>query len=686
MDLKNKVSFFLLSFFLSFSLFFTSQKYFVNLIINDLIAYAIAIFCIALIPLILYLILPIMNKKLLVVIYLISLLFAIKLSSEIDFNPLKHFLTLNILPIIFIFIFSLIITVLLKINLKNQFLTRLKKIISSLLNTQLIKFLGYLSAFLLISFLIYNPKYRYSFEKLSLFGYESYHQFHHVTFFVIPINEILLGKILLINVSSLYGIILTYLNTLIFKIIGLTFSNFVLFNMVVTIIYTWIFFLILKKITNNYWLALIGTIAYIRLAIFRDLLPGQEIFILPSTTPIRHFFDLIIFYQIYNYFQQSINFKRLLLMSSTVIFTFFYSFDFGFFIALAYIMTLLFDILLSIFNQEKIHKIISKAGEYLASLVLPFIFFGLMILLYIFFKSGNFPNLSQYIYHLATQTVQLKDLSLPSIVDWHYLPLLIYLLCFYYVFNQSFFLKEKGNQWLVFLLIYGLFIFTYYINLSEPNHLFSIIHPSLIIFFLLLKATKNKPFTSFVFSFILIVLIFGIFWAIFIGPPSLTKIISEKINYRYSSNQVNYYLWGYPGTDFYLQDDDGKNFELAADKIKQLTKRDKEVVIISRYSALLFLMSGKTSLINHPNIENDIYSIEELNEAVDKVKTIKPKYIFYHSPEYNQWHPNPNFISIRSPSDDQWYFNTMKVFWEKIKKDYTLKENSGVVDVYQLIK
>lgn len=666
MDLKNKIGFFLLSFFLSFSLFFTSQKYFANLITNDLIAYAIAIFCIALIPLILYLIWPIMNKKLLVVIYFIIFLFAIKLFSEIDFNPLKHFLTLNILPVISIFIFSLIVTVLLKINFKNQLLTRLKKIVWGSTNTNFIKFLSYLLVFLLISFLIYNPKYKYSFERLSLFGYESYHQFHHVTFFVIPIHEILAGKTLLINVSSLYGILLTYFNSLIFKIFGLTYSNFVLFNMVVTIVYTWIFFLILKKITKNYWLALIGTLAYIRLAFFRDLLPHQEIFILPSTTPIRHFFDLIVFYLIYDYFHRPDSLKRLLIMTMTVVFTFFYSFDFGLFILLAYIMTLMFDIFLS--------KTITKSNKYFLTLLIPLIFFGLLIILYTFFRSGTFPNWNQYLYHLYTQTIQLGDRSLPAVIGWHYLPLSIYLISFYFIFHQVLIKKEKGNQWLVFLLIYGLFIFTYYINLSEPNHLFSILHPSILIFILLLNTTKNKltglkTSIPFILFFIIIAFFTGILWTIFIGPPLLTNIIAEKINYRYSPISTNYYHWNYPGTDFYLQDDDGKNFKLAADKIKQYAKKDKEVVIISRYSALLYLMSGKISLINHPNIENDVYSVQEFSEALNKIETLKPSYIFVHSQSYSQW-----------------YFNVINIFWEKIKKDYTFKENAGAIDVYQLKK
>lgn len=659
MDFKNKISFFLLSFFLSFSLFIAGQKYLGNLISNDLIAYGLAILFIVIVPLILYLVWAKINKQLLFVLYFIVFLSVIKSIFIIDLNPLIYFLILNKFSLMAIFIFSLITNIFLKINFKTQPFDQIKKILWGSINTPFIKFLAYLLVFLLISFLIYNPKYKYSFERLSLFGYESYHQFHHVTFFVIPIHEILAGKTLLINVSSLYGVVLTYFNSLVFKIVGLSYSNFVLYNMIVSIFYVFFFFLTLKKVSKSFWLALIGTAAYIRLAIFRDLLPSQEIFILPSTTSIRYFLDLIVFYSIFTYFSQPANLKRLFTMTTVVVLAFFYSFDFGLLILVAYIITLLFDNFLSIVNQEKRQKIVSKSSRYFLTLPIVFVSFGLLITLFTFLKSGALPNWGQYLVHLSTQIVQLQDRSLASVIGWYYLPLSIYLVAFYFIFHQAIIKKEKGNQWLVFLLAYGLLLFTYYINLSEPNHLFSILHPAIIILILLFKAAKNK--------LIQVVFFTGLFWIIFISPEKFTNLITTKINYRYSPSNTNYYYWNYPGTDFYLQDDDGKNFELAAEKIKQLSKKDKEVVIISRYSALLYLMSGKTSLINHPNIEYDIYSIQEFSEALNEIKARRPQFIFVHSPAYSQW-----------------YVDIMNTLWDMIKKDYTFKENAGAIDVYQL--
>lgn len=671
MNFKNKIVFFLLSFFLSSAIFFTCQKFLAHLINNDIKAYGMAILSISIVPLVIYFIWPKMNKKLLTFFYIVCFLFIIITLLQTDFTLLKVFFTANIRSIINILFFSLIINSLLKINFQNQWFR-------SFTNTDFVKFMANLSVFLLIFFLIYNPKYKYSFEKLSFFGYESFHQFHHVTFFAIPIHEIINGKTLLVNVSSLYGILLTYFNSFVFKIIGLTYSRFVLYSTLLAITYTYFFFIVLKKITKNFWLALIGTLTYIRLVLFRGYPPNVEVFILPSTTPIRYFFDLIVINQIFEYFCRPASSKRLLIMTIIVITGFFFNFDFGLLILLSYIATILFDIFLSFVNKEKWQKIVSKFTLYSLTFVLTFIFFGLFIILATYFRSGVFPNFLQYLFHISTQDTLLATQTFNTI-SWQYLPLSIYLIGFYFIFYQTLINKEKSNQWLVFPLVYGLFSYIYYINLNEPNHLFGVIHPSILIFITLLSVTINKLIryktSSSFFVFLIPIFFFtSIFWVIFTSPELFTSMIAAKIDFRYSPINNKYYYWNYPGTDFYLQDDDGKNFKLAADKIKQYAKSDQEIVIISRYSALLYLMSGKTSLINHPNLEYDFFSIEELNEAINLIKMTNPKYIFYNSLGYDQTYPGQILN-----------FDFLKLFWEKINKNYVFKENAGAVDVYQRI-
>jgi hypothetical protein len=548
----------------------------------------------------------------------------------------------------------------------------LRNTITGLPGTLTAQYFFNLLVFFLIFILIYNPKYNYSLEKLSMFGYESFHEYHHVTFFLIPIHEILSGKTLLFNVSSLYGIFSTYINSFIFSFVKLTYSNFVLYSTYVSIIYLFLFFIILKRLTKSFLLALLGTLAYIRLAFFRTFPPEIEVFIFPSTTPIRYFFDIIALYLISQYFRQVFSLKRLFFLSTVIVFAFFYNFDFGLFILISYISVLFFDVFLSFFHSEKFYKIILKIDYYLLSLVFPFILFTLLIILYTYFRSGNLPDFGQYLFHISTQAIQLKDRTFPTnVIGWQFFPFPIYLFGFYYVFYQNIIKKRAYNHEFVFLLAYGILTFTSYINLSEPNHLFPYLHPAIIMLILLLKVFIDKlailKKNIFIF-FCLIFFFIGFFWTIYMYPKSFISLIAEKINSRYSKIKAKYYYWNYPGADFYLQDDDGKNFKLAVDKIKQYAKNDQEIVIISRYSALLHLMSGKTSLINHPNIENDIYSTKEFYNILNIININQPKYIFVHSSNYSQW-----------------YADIMNILWNKIKIDYVFKENSGALDVYQRI-
>lgn len=662
MDSKNKIGFFLLSFLLSFSLFCIGQKY----VATDLIAYILGIFLIGSVPTILYFIWPKLNKISAGFLTLTGLGLLYLAFPMVNKDPINNFFIEHNSDIIAVLIVSLIITVFLK---KFH-----KKLSFSTHKYPLIKYLSYLLVFLLIFFLIYNPKYKYSLEKLSLFGYESFHEYHHVTYFLSPIHEILFGKTLLINASSFYGILSTYFNSFVFRFINLTYPNFVLYDTLVAITYTTLFFIIFKKTTKSFWLALIGTLAFIRLAFFRDFSPNVEIFIFPSTTPIRYFFDIIIFYLIFYNFQRPFNFKRLLALSAVVMFFLFYSFDYGFFVLIAYSATIAFDIFLAIFNREKLSTILTKINKYIFSLVIPLVLFGLCLYFFTFLRSGVLPNLSRYISFLFFETSQFKDRTFPTVIGWQHLPLLIYLAGFCFIFYQALIKKRTDHHELVFLLVLGLLTFTYYINMSEPNHLFPFLHPAVIIFIFLLNSFKNKLkelkiYTPSALIFVLIVFFFGVLWAIFMYPQPFISLISDRLKSRYSPITIKYYYWNYPGTQFYLQDDDGKNFKLAVDKIRQYAKNDKEIVIISRYSALLYIMSDKTSLINHPNIESDVYSNQDYFESLDLIKTLRPKYVFVHSEEYNQS-----------------YFSGMDTLWDKIKKDYRFKENAGAVDVYQLIK
>jgi len=356
-----------------------------------------------------------------------------------------------------------------------------------------------------------------------------------------------------------------------------------------------------------------------------------------------------------------------------VVFAFFYNFDFGAAVLIAYLGTIFTRAAAMILKKETIKKLLNETGKFFLPLELVFIIATILITGLSYLRSGSFPNWSTYLYIIFSQTGKLFNTYLLA-VDYYYLPLAIYIVCYYYIFHCFFRKKTTPRPELVFLLIYGLIIFSYYINLSEPNHLWTVIHPALLIFFILvsrffesMKQEKQKK--SLIQIFLPTLFFVAGFFAIFHSPVFFLKNALAKFQYRYSANGTGFYYWGYRGTDFYLQDNSGEDFQLAAAKINRLVK-DRSVVIISRYSPLLYLMSGKTSLIDHPNPECDFYTADDFNQAVDRIRQIKPAYIFVYSEKYNQYY----LASV----------NLMRMFWERVKNDYSFQETAGAVDVYKL--
>lgn len=668
----SQIGFFFLNFLLSISFFYLSLTIFnhsssAQLGHPDFFKYVIGLFYLFFTPLVLGLLIKI-SKKLLYLLLLPISLIIIKFLLTVDLSQIKLALISNLGGILVILIVSLIVSLLFKSGFTINWPT---------INKKPWQIFIYLIVFLLIFFVIFNPKYKYSYEKLSLYGRESFHQFHHVNFYLMPVWEILSGKTLMVNADSQYGILLTYINSLIFKIIGVSYSNFVLYNMILTGIYCCLFFVFLKKVTNSIFWSVIGLVAYLKLFFFRYPDFTLEIYRLPSTTPIRYFFDIVVVYFIYQYFSQPSR-RRLLILSGLVVFAFFYNVDFGAAILIAYLATIFTQALATIFKKDEPKKIFQQLGKFFLPLTIFFIGTIAIIVVFSYFRSGAFPNWFSYLYlifsHTSNQYPGNLFLTSMQAVDYYYLPIAIYIVCYYYLLHRFFQKQSVAHPELVFLLFYGLMIFIYYVNLSEPNHLWTIIHPALLIFFILVSRffktiNQEKQKWSLIQIFLLVLLIVIGFSEIFYSPVLFLKNALVKFQYRYAPNTSDYYHWAYQGTDIYLSDNNEQDFQLAADRIDQLTA-GRSAVIISRYSPLLYLMTKKTSLIDHPNPECDFVTVNEFYQAVDKIKQVKPEHIFIYADKYNQYY-------LQS-------INTMGLLWDQVKDKYSFQEHAGAVDVYRL--
>ena len=639
---------------------------------NDFAFYIVGLLTFFLVPVVLFTLWKFIRYKALILLVFIPF-FTGPIKQTIDFS--KTYFSFHWKELLLIALTSLIAGLSIKHGYK--ILTNIAKTLSKLFNNNLSKLAFSFVGFIIIFILLFNPKYKFSYQSLSLYGRETYQQFHHVNFFLAPINEVINGKTLLINANSQYGILTTYIPAIIFKIAGVSYSNFVLYNMIITIIYVCIFFLFLKKITNSYLLGIIGVLGFIKLALFRYD-PTWEAYTLPSTTPLRYFFDIIVAFLIYDFFRNKFSIKKLILLNGAIILAFFYNPEFGIPIIVGYIACIIFDLFYNLLiKNENVKTIIIRFIKYLYLLIFFTVVVGGIITLFSYLKSGQLPNWGDYIKYILFYSKGFDDIPMP-IFDFYYLPLFIYIISYYYIFIRIYFRKITNVQLMIFLLIYGLLTFIYYINLSEPNHLLTVIHPSLLLVFILFGNFKDclpvikhslLKLTGICFVF------FVIFFPVYFPVTDFIFALKDRLHYRYVSpmsdlyHMNQYHYWSYPGTDFYLKDDSGIDFKLAADKIRKLTKDTKNILILSRYDTLLYVMSGKTSLLDQPILEYSAPTYTEANRLIGLIFAKKPKYIFIYSDKYNQMQ-----------------INVIESIANIIKKHYSFTQHAGAVDVYKIKK
>jgi len=585
----------------------------------------------------------------------IKFLFIDKYGFTPSFSDISPYLSSIYYYLIGCVIFYLII----KFKIIDYLLYKLSFISNLRIYTALEYFLIFISIFLLL----FTPHYQYMFEGISYYGGEMYHYFLHANFFIAPINEVLNGKFLLINVNSQYGLLLTYFAAWFFKIFGFSYANFSLYTILMCIIYSFIFYLVIKKVSKSGLLALFGTLAYMKIVYFRSFLVFES-YIVPSTTAVRYFFDVIALFTVY-YLFKNFTLKKLYVANFIIAIAFFYNFEIGLSIIVAYGACLFIKMVIDYLENGSWMRPLWYLGNFFLNLI----FVLLIISLITYFKSGIFPNWILYLISASMYGKGAYDFPM-AIINSYYFPLLIYITTFFLLVYKIMNKKINDLYVLTFLLIYGVTSFYYYVVFSETHHLITVVHPAIILGMILTKKIiqnwKNIELAEWKKTFLLL-FIFIVFNSLFQSNSNDYSYIRDRLSQRINPITHSFYYWDYPGTYLFLANNSQTDFAKAADTIKLLTPNIKDIVIISRYDTLLYVMTRKTSLVNHPILENDISFIKAKNQIIDSIKLKKPKYIFVYSDNYS------------TMIDD-----TLSSIWNGVKNDYEFVESAGVINVFRL--
>lgn len=297
---------------------------------------------------------------------------------------------------------------------------------------------------------------------------------------VAPINDVLGGKTLLVNINSQYGVLMIYALSVLFKFIPLSYTAFFWINFIVTITGYILLYFIMKRLAG--WGALLGIFLILEHHHFSQVLPILHF----SQVSFLRFgwWVVILAYLVLikknTYHSWIGNLLEYLLVGIAV----FWGFDVGIYVLGAYLSYSVVSIFL---EKRSFGQKVQDASIRLLRLCFVLFMFYLAISLFTIIRAGTFPDWSMFT-GTASQFANGWGMVKMPAFGIHILFLLSYLLVFAFIFYRAIIgrnpsTKEESSRLpiMAFVTAYGILQFSYYVGRSVPGNLHHIILPMILI-------------------------------------------------------------------------------------------------------------------------------------------------------------------------------------------------------------
>ena len=394
----------------------------------------------------------------------------------------------------------------------------------------------------------------------------------------------------------------------IFKLFGLNLFNFFLTMSIILCISFLNIYLFIKKIIKNFYLSNLGFLILIFVSYFHLQILYQDYFF--QFFPIRIFFPSLIFLIVaydLNFIQKKTLYKYCGLIISSI--GILWNFESGVIIFLSFLFYLFFIEAYIKNTKIKMINFCKIFFDGLLILIIVFIFYSI----YIYYRSGFLPNFSDLYSTHKIMSLGYYSLPMPSFHPWNIL-VFIYIISLSYCFYN---LKKKCNIFftskLFFLTIFGIGLFSYYVNRSHDYNLLTISYPGIIIVLIFLdkklkEIKNNKDFNIKNNTFVsLIVSIFIFFYLNFIFNI-----------HNFYELAVNRNSW------FNNKIDDNLNSKIKC--IKAATFPGEKILILSKNQAVLHNYSNTTSVFN-PGL-SDLFYKSDYNRLTSMINANQDLKIF----------------------------------------------------------
>lgn len=367
-----------------------------------------------------------------------------------------------------------------------------------------------------------------------------------------PVNDVLGGKTLLVNINSQYGLFIIYALAALFKIIPLTYENFFWLNWATTVIAYLTLYFIMRK-----WLGKIALFGIFLILLHHYFGGNINILLTCQQTFIRWGWWIILLG--YCLFTSSFRSPSRMKFAGELILlgiAFFWGFDTGVYTLGAYLVFATVRIFIK--ERETRDKILDIMKTVIA-VVVTLLLFYFLISTFTYLRAGVWPDWGRFNVTSGQFMVGFGMLPMPKFgIYWiflgFYLGVVTYIIYKIFISRQMS-QKEQELPLVSFVVVFGILQFTYYVGRSTASYLHTIILPLIVLLCWALRGIRQMPrsltfysFSIFTCLFITVVNTVGI--ANLYGAfgkkvsPSRLKFdeVEKQPEYRQSIDAINTYL------------------------------------------------------------------------------------------------------------------------------------------------
>lgn len=424
---------------------------------------------------------------------------------------------------------------------------------------------------------------------------------------IYPVSQVFVGKSLLVNLTSLYGLFPFYLSPL-FYFINLNVYNFsIILALLVTISFYFLFRFLMIVVKNRIilYLGFLFLVFYTLLA--TRMIPENYY----QYWPVRFLFPTLwlLFASLYFKYRKISYYYIAFIVSA---FAVLWNFDVGVVVFLTWLLSLFYDRLSKFSSHKLFFKELLKI--FLYSILSLIVSIGSFVLI-TFYKSGFYPDWSMF---FEFQKMFLSGYFMIKLVPP---PHVWSLLIFVYVFGlviATYHLFEKSVSFrsvIIFILsILGFGLFVYYEGQASDVTLFRVWYPALLMFVMFTdylweeinSFKRNLKINSIIFFILFGILSTGVF-SIFINLDKYTFFVKRNIFTDFRKNN-NYYT----NIDF----------------LKNNTEKGESVFILADLKQGIYYAETNTkSVIDVPSI-SDIFYKKQMDEVINFLQENKNTKVF----------------------------------------------------------